>query len=598
MNSDDQPKNPQDTQQLAQATMRIDITPAMLDQLQQAPIPAPADSSRPRIRVPASSPYHRPGPAAPVPHAPPTIRIRTASSQFGDDNFQLLLQNIYDAVFISDIQGTIESANVRAEHFFLSDAASLRKTNVFDWICIEDRAILSAISDSLRDNRFVLLQAICRRTDGTFFPAEIAASRIPIGGKPHLSFFIRDNTIRKEQEERLKTGVNALQNAGSGIAVTDLSGALVGYINPSMLQLLALSAEDAPSKTLADFLCDPALMPPLLESLQNAESWAGELEMKRADGTPFTAQAALAPNLNPDGAMTGVVVSLLDITSQRQAQRQLEAYARELRQKNDEMEADLKMARDLQYAFLPAAYPDVSGPAGSLSFAHIYHPSGLVGGDFFSVVPVTPSSVLVFMADVMGHGARAALVVATLRGLSEQFAKSAVSPAVFMERLNTAYARIFSQNGEIMFATAAALLFDLSGPAPSLSYANAGHPLPLLLRPDAPPSEITPDPSALGPALGLFENAAYTDVSIPLPPASRIVLYTDGLTECRRPDQEEFGEARLLSSLSGAFSQPPHAMLEAAVDSAVAFSGSSAFEDDICTLAIQVSPPGANPSGS
>ena len=134
--------------------------------------------------------------------------------------------------------------------------------------------------------------------------------------------------------------------------------------------------------------------------------------------------------------------------------------------------------------------------------------------------------------------------------------------------------------------------------APSLSYANAGHPLPLLIRPDAPPSEITPDPSALGPALGLFENAAYNGVSIPLPPASRIVLYTDGLTECRRPDQEEFGEARLLAALAHDFSLPPHAMLESAVDSAVAFSGSSAFEDDICTLAVQVSPPEPAPSPS
>ena len=63
---------------------------------------------------------------------------------------------------------------------------------------------------SLQSNRFVLIQAFCQRADGSMFPAEISVNRLPLSGKLHLSFFIRDITIRKETEERLKTGYTAV----------------------------------------------------------------------------------------------------------------------------------------------------------------------------------------------------------------------------------------------------------------------------------------------------------------------------------------------------------------------------------------------------
>ena len=127
------------------------------------------------------------------------------------------------------------------------------------------------------------------------------------------------------------------------------------------------------------------------------------------------------------------------------------------------MEADLRMARDLQYAFLPSSYPVVTtgepGNPGHLDFAHVYHPSGLVGGDFFDILPVSETQVLIFVADVMGHGARAALVVATIRGLLEQIAKETQEPGEFMTRLNSAYSKIYSNASELMVATACCVSF-------------------------------------------------------------------------------------------------------------------------------------------
>ena len=561
----------------SQATMRIDITPAMLEQLQQAPAPG-------GVRIAGRHAPSHPGGTG-------VIRIPaglTARPQGGEE-FQTLLQSIYDAVFITDPQGAIASVNVRAEQFFASTRADLCKRNVLDMLCGAERSLLETISGSLENNRFVLIQALCRRADETMFPAEISVSRLPLGGRMHLSFFIRDITLRKEQEERLKTGYNALQNSGSGIAVADVEFSLAGYVNPSMLALLGLeTVDEAYACNFRQFLKDEALAADMIEAVKAGDTWTGELEMKRQDGAPFFAQASLEPNLNPDGAMTGIVISLLDVTPQRHAQQQLELTAEQLRQKNQEMEADLRLARDLQYAFLPSSYPAVAlddpGKPGRLEFAHVYHPSGLVGGDFFDILPVSKSQVLVFMADVMGHGARAALVVATLRGLLEQLAKETQEPGEFMTRLNAAYSKIFSTAGDLMFATACCASFDLK--RGKILHANAGHPLPVLIDPDGTMRIAGVAEPGLGPALGLFADARYGHDEIDLAPGMRVVFYTDGLTEARNDEQQEFDVKGMMDALRAHSAEPLPALLDALVRDVMGFTATTVFEDDVCLLAV------------
>ena len=556
--------------------MRIDITPVMLEQLQQAPAPSGVRLGRPAPTHPGGTGVIR------IPASP-------AARPQGGEDFQTLLQSIYDAVLITDPHGGVVSVNVRAEQFFAGARADLCRQNVLDVLCGAERSLLDTILGSLENNRFVLIQALCQRLDGTMFPAEISVNRLPLAGKMHLSFFIRDITLRKETEERLKTGYNALQNSGSGIAVADVELALAGYANPSMLALLGLgSVEEAYASNFRQFLTDPALAGDMLAAVTAGETWSGELDMQRVDGTTFYAQASLEPNLNPDGAMTGIVISLLDVTPQRLAQQQLESYAAQLRQKNQEMEADLRLARELQYAFLPADYPRVTttaaGRAGRLDFAHVYHPSGLVGGDFFDILQVGPGRVLVFMADVMGHGARAALVVATLRGLLEQLSKETHDPGEFMTRLNAAYCRIFSSSGELMFATACCVCFDLD--QGRILHANAGHPLPLVVEPNGTVREARVAEEALGPALGLFPEAHYGHSFAALEPGKRVIFYTDGLSEARNAEQQEFETDGMTRTLQQQVGTPLPEVLTALVRDVVAFTGETVFEDDVCLLGV------------
>lgn len=556
----------EEAQQESQTTMRIDITPGMLEQLQQEGV-----RRAPRV-----------APRVAGPSATTSIRIQAVARPLGGEDFQTLLQSIYDAFFLTDMQGRILGTNPRAEQFFLSTKTEICRKNVLDWLCgaEADAGLLQTITGTLQGNRFVLLQAMCQRTDGTMFPAEISICRLPIGGKPYLGFFLRDITVRKETEERLRTGFNALQNAAGGIAVTDEEGMLAGYANPAVRALLGLEEdEEAAGYNIGQFIVGDGVAEGMLEQVRHGEAWEGVVEMRRKDGTQWWAQAALAANLNPDGLMTGIVVSLLDVTPERQAQEAL-------RLRNAEMAADLQMARDLQIAFLPSSYPDVSAPGkGHLRFAHLYRPSGLVGGDFFSVLPLDGKRAIVFISDVMGHGARAALAVATLRGLLESIARTTHEPGKFLTRLNAAYGKIFASAGELMFATACCALFDLE--KGELRVANAGHPLAIVVDGDGARQGELPK-EALGPAVGLLEGAQYGECARPLKTGERVVFYTDGLTEAHTgPFGEEFGEERFMDALARGRGLLPEDMIDEAVREAAAFVGGAPFEDDVCVLAVE-----------
>ncbi|HYR58785.1 MAG TPA: response regulator, partial [Chthoniobacteraceae bacterium] len=123
-----------------------------------------------------------------------------------------------------------------------------------------------------------------------------------------------------------------------------------------------------------------------------------------------------------------------------QAKEQLEQQAEQLREKNAQMAAELDMARELQSAFLPRQYPvfpaDASPERSALQFCHRYFTSTELGGDFFDVLALSDTQAGVLICDVMGHGVRAALVTAIVRGLVEELRDQAADPGAFTTGMN------------------------------------------------------------------------------------------------------------------------------------------------------------------
>lgn len=553
------------------STMRINLPPEVLEQTRQAERPAPA--------APSKRPPH------------PIIRIparQAASGPIGGAEFQQLLQNIYDGVLIAGADGHIVNANMRATQFFNYPREELCRRNVLDLFSGADEALLGTIWKTLEADQFVLLQAYCNRYDGSMFPAEISVNRLRLSAGDYLSYFVRDITLRKESEDRLRTGYNAIQNSANGIAIADIDALLV-FCNPAMLRLWGLP-ENEPLEgiNLRRFLSDPTVADEIIASIRRGASWSREIGMRRTDGEKLTVQLTAAVNMDTEEELTGMVLSVLDISARKEAEHQLERYANELRVKNRQMEEDLVMAREIEQAFLPRGYPvfpPKTPPDQSLvRFGHVYVPSGMVGGDFFDIIAVSSTQAGCFVSDVMGHGMRAALVVATLRGLIEQLLPVAADPGAFLTRLNHAHTVIFRQTGEFMFSTAFYGVIDLENG--KLRFANAGHPTPLMLRRGGEAAEFLADASATrGPALGLFEDSLYRCGEVPFDHEDCLVAFTDGVYEALNALGEEFGIERMRESLARHRHDTLGDKLNALVNDVRSFSGSETFDDDVCVVA-------------
>ena len=125
--------------------------------------------------------------------------------------FYQLLESVYDAVAITDLDGHILEANARAAQFFRRDVSSLYGIPVTSLISGADESLLDSIRANLRSKKFTLVEARAKRSDGTTFPSEIAVNSVSLDSKGELSFFFRDVTIRSEAQRKLQDAVKRLE---------------------------------------------------------------------------------------------------------------------------------------------------------------------------------------------------------------------------------------------------------------------------------------------------------------------------------------------------------------------------------------------------
>src|SRR5262249_9114258 len=148
-----------------------------------------------------------------------------------------------------------------------------------------------------------------------------------------------------------------------------------------------------------------------------------------------------------------------------------------------------------------------------LRFFDRYRPDGAVGGDFFSVMPLSDTQAGVLVCDVMGHGVRAALGAAMVRALLEHFRGVAGGPGPFLEEINRELLAILGQASVPVFLSAFYWVMDTE--AGALRYANAGHPAPIRMQRDEGAVSSLPAPAGRpGPPLGVRPGAAYAVTSV------------------------------------------------------------------------------------
>jgi serine phosphatase RsbU (regulator of sigma subunit) len=198
-------------------------------------------------------------------------------------------------------------------------------------------------------------------------------------------------------------------------------------------------------------------------------------------------------------------------------------------------EQELRVARSIQRASLPEEVPQLEG----WQISPFYQPAREVGGDFYDFHFLSEGRVGLVVGDATGKGVPAALVMSTACGMLQLAAQEldSSSPGEVLSRVNET---LFTRIPANMFVTCFYCILDPQ--SASLSYANAGHDLPYVLRGSGGECE---ELRARGMPLGLMPGMSYEEKETILNSGEAALLYSDGLVEAHNPKGEMFGFPRL-----------------------------------------------------
>jgi serine phosphatase RsbU (regulator of sigma subunit)/pSer/pThr/pTyr-binding forkhead associated (FHA) protein len=240
------------------------------------------------------------------------------------------------------------------------------------------------------------------------------------------------------------------------------------------------------------------------------------------------------------------------------------------------MEEELRIARQIQQSLLPRHLPQT----GWLRAAGATVPSYQVGGDYFDVRPAGPDAWSLIVVDVSGKGASSALLASLIQGAFLGEPAESEHMASMPERLN---AFLCERTAGEKFAT---LFYCRVARDGTMHWINAGHCAPLVLGPDASLTSL--DSTSL--PIGMIEDAEYVVSKTRLAPGSKILIYSDGVSEALNQAEEYFTERRVRECLRESAKQPCAGVLTALSQAVAEFSAGTVQADDITILAVDFQP--------
>ncbi len=374
----------------------------------------------------------------------------------------------------------------------------------------------------------------------------------------------------------------ALNVAAEGITIADarLPDRPLIYVNEGFVRATGYAVADVLGRNcrfLQGPQTDPATVAEIRTAVAEQRECIVEILNYRRDGTTFWNRLSITPVRNDLGEVTHYIGIQSDVTARRDAEHGL-------RRAKDVLEYDLRLAARVQQALLPP--PELQ--AGGLRIARAFDPCTDLAGDAVGVVAFPHGPVGLYLLDVSGHGVGAALLSFTLNHMLSPTAEGAllveeggngpvvVPPARVAERLN----RQFPMDRTRQYFTFVYGVFDQT--RAQFHYVMAGHPAPVFLPRNGPPSPL---PGG-GLPIGMIDHATYDDETLTLQPGDRLYFYTDGVVEAMNAAEEEFGYPRLMEEIERQRERPLRAGLDVVTRLVREWSGHE-LRDDVSLLAIE-----------
>lgn len=224
--------------------------------------------------------------------------------------------------------------------------------------------------------------------------------------------------------------------------------------------------------------------------------------------------------------------------------------------------------------------PDVSLPVGEFRLAALYRPCESLGGDFYDLA-WNHDSVLLLVADVMGHGLGAALITMLVKAAFQESASESAEPDALLAGMD---ARLQRTIPERMFVAAAVAKLDRQGAG--IQVANAGLPHPLVVRASGRRVEELPvDGLPLALPVGPAANA-YDACRLRLEPCDVLLMASDGLGSVSRKTGQCFEERRLRETLERLAGRDGRGLIDGLISEALRFGRGAALPDDVNLVAV------------
>src|SRR6516225_9943347 len=277
-------------------------------------------------------------------------------------------------------------------------------------------------------------------------------------------------------------------------------------------------------------------------------------------------------------ALEGVKTGSADQTALAlEVARLTTAIGREVAQR-ERLNRELEIAREVQEHLFPQRLPSVPG----LDYCGRCRPAREVGGDYYDFLELPEGRLGIAIGDVSGKGIGAALMMASLEASLRGQASVVHDLAELMKRVNNL---VYEASSASRYATFFYAEYDPR--SRQLSYVNAGHTPPVVLRKSAAACQVFRLESG-GPVIGLLRQGRYQRDSFRLKPRDLVVLFTDGVSESMNARNEEWGEDRLIELAETCFGLPASEVMTRILAAAEAFAAGAPQHDDMTLVVLRV----------